>query len=343
MTGSESPKTATPGTSVPSPTAVATTGVTIFGCAPDEAVLFEQLAPIYGFAPVLIEEELSAANTHRAEGHRSISVSHRVPVTPPVLQALSSVGVKYVSTRSIGFDHIDLAFAESLGISVENVAYSPDAVADYTLMMILMALRSAKSTVLRAEAHDFRLSDVRGRELRDLTVGVIGTGRIGEAVINRLRGFGGRILAHDPYPRLDVEYVHLDELLKSSDIVTLHTPLAPETHHLINAERITTMKDGAFVINTGRGAVIETEALIHALETGALGGAALDVVEGEKGLFYSDHRDDSIETTTVSRLQGMPNVLITPHTAFYTDHALSDAVENSLINCRRFESGEHHG
>jgi D-specific alpha-keto acid dehydrogenase len=206
-----------------------------------------------------------------------------------------------------------------------------------------MALRNAKSVICRASAHDFRLNDVRGRELRDLTVGVVGAGRIGSAVIERLRGFGCRILAHDTRPTGRAHHVPLDELLHRSDIVTLHTPLTATTHHLLDRDRIERMKHGAYVVNTGRGALIDTEALVSALERGVLGGAALDVLEGEDGIFYADCSDKPLLNNLLLRLERLPNVLISPHTAFYTDHALRDAVENSIANCLRFESRRHHG
>jgi D-specific alpha-keto acid dehydrogenase len=215
--------------------------------------------------------------------------------------------------------------------------YSPDSVADYTLMLMLMAVRNAKSIISRVDIHDFRLNDVRGKELRDMTIGVIGTGRIGAAVINRLRGFGCRIVAYDHRPKTAAEYVALDELLQQSDIVTLHTPLNANTHHLLNRRRIELLKHGAFIINTGRGSLLDTEALIVALESGKLGGAALDVLEGEEGIFYADCSNKPIESKLLLQLTTFPNVLITPHTAYYTEHALRDTVENSIINCLKFE------
>ena len=206
-------------------------------------------------------------------------------------------------------------------------------------MLMLMAVRNAKSIVRRADTHDYRLPDVRGKELRDLTVGVIGTGRIGAAVMDRLRGFGCRILAYDRPPKAAADYVPLDELLQLSDIVTLHTPLNADTHHLLNRRRIEQMKRGAYIINTGRGPLLDTEALVSALESGRLGGAALDVLEGEEGIFYADCRSKPIESKALLRLQELPNVVISPHTAYYTDHALSDIVENTIVNCLEFERG----
>jgi D-specific alpha-keto acid dehydrogenase len=210
-------------------------------------------------------------------------------------------------------------------------------------MLILMVLRNAKSIITGAAVHDYRLHDARGRELRDLTIGVIGTGRIGSAVIARLRGFGSRILAYDNSPKTCAHYVSLDELLRQSDVVTLHAPLTANTHHMLDRHRIDQMKHGAFIINTGRGSLVDTEALVPALESGRLGGAALDVLEGEEGIFYADCRHKPIPCTSLLRLQELPNVIISPHTAYYTDHALRDTVENSLINCLKFESRNHHG
>ncbi len=311
--------------------------MTIYGCGQDEAVLFREFAPRLRVTLTITEAAVSEANIDLAVGNRCISVGHKTRIANPTLLALSRVGITYISTRSIGYNHLDVEYAESVGITVENVAYSPDSVADYTLMLMLMALRNAKSIVRRADVHDYRLSDVRGKELRDLTVGVIGTGRIGAAVIDRLRGFGCRTLAHDIRTRTSADYVPLDELLLLSDVVTLHTPLTADTHHLLNRRRIEQLKPGAFVVNTGRGALLDTEALVAALESDRLGGAALDVLEGEEGIFYADCRNKPIESPLLLRLQRLPNVLVSPHTAYYTDRALSDTVKNSIGNCLKFE------
>jgi D-specific alpha-keto acid dehydrogenase len=294
------------------------------------------MAPRFGVMPTITDAALSEANTALASANRCISVSHKSQVSGSTLLALRQAGVRYVSTRSVGYNHIDMRCAESLGISVENVAYSPDSVADYTLMLMLMTVRSAVSTISRAKIHDYRLNAVRGKELRDLTIGVIGTGRIGAAVIERVRGFGCPVLAHDRSRKTSAEYVSLDVLLQESDVVTLHAPLTADTHHLLNHRRIAQMRNGAFIINTGRGALLDTEALLPALESGHLGGAALDVLEGEEGVFYSDHRERPIDNPLLLRLQQLPNVVITPHTAYYTEHALRDTVENTLLNCLRF-------
>jgi D-specific alpha-keto acid dehydrogenase len=318
-------------------------GITIYGCGQGEAVLFRETAPRFGVVPTITEAAVSEANIGLAFGNRCISVDHKTRITNSTLFALSQAGVIYISTRSIGYNHINVSYAESVGITVGNVVYSPDSVADYTLMLMLMTVRNAKSIIRRADVHDYRLNGIHGKELRDLAIGVIGTGRIGAAVMNRLRGFGCRILAYDRRPKTAAEYVPLDELLRLSDIVTLHTPLNADTRHLLSRQRIEQMKHGAFIINTGRGPLLDTEALIQALESGRLGGAALDVLEGEEGIFYADCRKKPIESKSLLRLQQLPNVLISPHTAYYTDHALSDMVENSIINCLDFERGNGHG
>lgn len=317
-------------------------GITVYGCGPDEAALFRELAPRFGVAVTITEEPISVVTAVLAAGHRCVSVDHKTRVTNETLLALSRAGVRYLSTRSLGCNHIDVEYAEAVGVTVGNVAYSPDGVADYAVMLMLMVVRNAKSILNRAAAHDYRLSGARGRELRDLTVGVVGTGRIGSAVIDRLRGFGCRVLAHDTCPGTAADYVSLDELLRRSDVVTLHTPLAADTHHLLDRQRIAQLSPGALVVNTGRGGLVDTESLLAALESGRLGGAALDVLEGEEGIFYADRRDDPVESELLLRLQRLPNVLISPHTAYYTDRALADTVENTLVSCLQFEGGMQH-
>ena len=315
--------------------------MTVYSGAADEAQLFEELAPQLGVEVDVTCDRLDETTVSAAAGSRCVSVAHRSPVTEPTLRALRSAGVAYVSTRSTGHDHIDTEAAAELGITVEGVRYSPDSVADFTLMLMLMAVRNARSTVLRTHAQDFRLDGPRGKELRDMTVGVVGVGRIGTAVIHRLHAFGCRVLAYDRRQKADAEYVTLDELLERSDLVTLHTPLTHGTHHLLDADRLRVMKAGAYLINTGRGALIDTSALVDVLETGRLGGAALDVVEGEDEIFYRDHGDTPISDDTFLRLQRLPNVLITPHMAYYTEHALADVVRNTILNALEFEGHRH--
>ncbi|HTW97241.1 MAG TPA: NAD(P)-dependent oxidoreductase [Acidimicrobiales bacterium] len=325
------------GAIVEPPRAVPRARVTVYGCRQDEAALFGELAPRLAIWPTITDDPVSEANIGLARGSRCISVGHKSPVSDSVLLALREAGVRYLSTRSVGYDHIAVESAANLGILVENVAYSPDSVADFTLMLMLMSLRRVAPTLRRAQAHDYRLSDAPGLELRDLTVGVIGTGRIGAAVIGRLRGFGCRVLAYDRRPKIAAEYVPLEMLLQESDVVTLHAPLDAGTHHLLDRRRLRVMRRGSFVVNTGRGALVDTAALLAELESGRLGGAALDVLEGEEGIFYNDRRESLIENQLLLRLQRLPNVIVTPHTAYHTGHALRDIVESTLANCLNFE------
>jgi D-specific alpha-keto acid dehydrogenase len=319
-------------------------GLTVYGCEQDEADLFHELCPRFGVVPTITSAAVSETIVISVPGNRCVSVGHKSEISASMLRALKDTGVEHISTRSIGVNHIDLDAAGQLGITVENVTYAPDGVADYTLMLMLMAIRDAKDTVRSANSYDFRLRSVRGRELRDLTVGVVGVGNIGTAVIRRLRGFGCRVLASNNgcHAAAAADLVSLDELLRESDIVTLHLPLNPETHHLIGREEIETMKPGAYLVNTGRGALVDTDALIVALEDGKLGGAALDVLEGEEGLFYFDCTNRPIDNRLLLALQRLPNVIITPHTAYYTRRALYDTVEQTLIKCLAFERGRAH-
>lgn len=322
-----------------------TLGITVYSCAPDEVEAFRALAPGFGVRPTLTRAPASDAGPSSSPRNRCISVGHTSELPESTLRALSETGVEYISTRSIGIDHIDVEAAASLGITVGNVAYAPDGVADYTVMLMLMAIRNAKAIVRAARNHDFRLGAVRGRELRDMTVGVVGVGRIGTAVIERLQGFGCRVLAHGcpPASAATAKAVSLDELLRSSDIVTLHLPLTVDTFHLVGSQQIASMKRGAVLINTARGGLVDTDALITALERGHLGGVALDVLEGEEGHFSFDCTERPIDNDLLVRLQELPNALLTPHTAFHTDRVLHEVVETTIANCVSFERSRTDG
>jgi D-specific alpha-keto acid dehydrogenase len=318
-------------------------GITVYGCEQDEANAFHTLSPRFGVRPVITSAVVSVANAGLFPGNQCISVGHKSEVSKPTIAAHKNAGVNYISTRSAGLNHIDMKAAGDMGITVGNVAYSPGSVADYTLMLMLMAIRGAKSIVSSAENNDFRLDTTRGKELRDMTVGVLGSGHIGKAVIERLRGFGCRVLTHSRNQEAATDSVSLNDLLQKSDILTLHEPLDLDTYHLIGREQIEIMKPGAFLINTARGGIVDTDALVQALKNGRLGGAALDVLEGENGLFYFDHTGKPIDNPFLRELQKMPNVIITPHTAYYTERALHDTVEKTLLNCLDFERGRLYG
>ena len=215
--------------------------------------------------------------------------------------------------------------------------YSPGSVADYTVMLMLMLLRGTKSVLRGTQKQNYCLNDCRGKELQDLTVGVLGTGRIGQAVMERLEGFGCKVLAYDRNHKAGASYVSFCELLKSSDIVTLHVPLAEDTRHMIGREQLEMMKREALLINTARGALVDTAALVAALKEQKIGGAALDVLEGEEGIFYHECTQKTTGHPYLSVLQKMPNVIVTPHRAYHTDRVLVDTVSNTIRNCLNFE------
>lgn len=224
-----------------------------------------------------------------------------------------------------------------MSMAVGTVAYSPGSVADYTVMLMLMLIRGTKSILRGAERHKYTLNNLRGKELRDMTVGVVGTGRIGQAVMERLKGFGCKMLAYDCNQKAGANYVPFYELLSNSDIVTLHVPLAEDTYHMIGRDQMHGMKPGTLLINTSRGALVDTEALVEALQEQNIGGAALDVLEGEEGIFYNDCMQRAMDHPFLPVLQEMPNVIITPHTAYHTERMLADTVKNTIVNCLNFE------
>ncbi|WP_330581508.1 D-isomer specific 2-hydroxyacid dehydrogenase family protein [Murimonas intestini] len=309
----------------------------------DEAAYFEKFGDKYGVKAVPCREAPTVHNAVAAEGCCGVSVI-TTPVTEDIIKAWKDMGVSHISTRTIGYDHIDLDAARQHGMTVSNVAYSTGSVADYTVMLILMALRKMKMIMKRADGLDYSLQGSIGRELESLTVGVVGTGRIGEHVIKNLSGFGCRILASAPHPRDSVrkyaQYTELEDLFSQSDIITFHVPAGIGTHHIVRKETIEKMKDGVVLVNTSRGSVINTDDLIDALECGKAGAAALDVVENELGIFYGDYKYEVIGHRQMSILKDMPNVLMLPHMAFYTENAVSDMVEYSMASIAAEARGE---
>lgn len=299
----------------------------------DEGIYFEKFGKQYDIEIVPIREIPSPENAHLAAGCEGVSVITQ-PVTEDIISIWKEVGVHHISTRTIGYDHIDLESAKKHKLAVSNVTYSTGSVADYTVMLILMALRKMKSIIKRAEGMDYSLPGNIGREIGDLTVGVVGTGKIGTHVLKNLSGFGCRLVAYDPYEndqaKQYAEYVSLDELFKICDVITFHTPATESSFHMVNKESMKTMKDGVIIINTARGSIIDTPAFIDALEEGKIGAAALDVIENELGIFYGDYKYQNIAHREMSILKDLPNVLMLPHMAFYTENAISDMVEHSI-------------
>lgn len=314
--------------------------VTVYGCSEEEKRLFAQCINQYNIQFNIYEEDVSEETIPYANGSLCISVGHSAKVTPNMLNHLKSEGVRYISTRSIDDDHIAVEYAKKIGIEVETIRYSANSVADYAIMLILMATRQAKSLLKRTEVQNYSLPRKAGREIQELTVGVVGTGIIGSTLIKHLSGFGTKILAYDRKQNESLKeyatYVSLETILRESDVITLHMPATKETRHMINRRTIAMMKDDAYIINTGRGALIDTEALIEGIESGKLGGAALDVLENEMQYLYQDLQDLPLANFDFALLNSFPNVVITPHMAFYTEQAVRDMVFNSVENCAIF-------
>ena len=305
----------------------------------DEKVWFDKYAKELGFELVCCNDAPSIENAYLVEGSQCV-VTVTSKVNEELIKRYSEIGIRYISTRTIGYDHIDLHAANKYQIAVGNATYGPNGVADYTVMLMLMSIRNMKRIMERTNIQDYTLKGIQGKELKDFIVGIIGTGRIGKQVIKNLSGFGCKIIAYDPYPNQEIaayaEYVTLENLWKEADIISLHTPLTEENYHIINRESIAQMKDGVLIINTARGPLIHTNDLIEGLQTKKIGAAGLDVVEDEFGLYYYDHKDDILDNRYLAILRGYPNVTITHHMAFYTDNAIESMVKDSLTSCRLF-------
>ena len=315
----------------------------VYSCRPDERGLFEKYGKELGVDLVFSSRRADLANAALAEGCQGVSVITK-PVGRELIDLWHGYGVKVISTRTVGYEHVDYRYAAKLGIGVSNVSYTPHTVAEYTVMAILMTIRKMKTILTRYMVQDFSLEQVRGRELCHMTVGVIGTGQIGETVIRNLSGFGCRILAYDIVEKDSVrawgEYVPLETLYRESDIITLHTPATEQTMHMINEESIGAMKDGVCIINMARGSLIDTDALIRGLESGKVGAAALDVIEKEGEIYYKDFKYAPAGHHQMAVLQSMPNVLMTPHTAFFTNEAVGDMIRYSIESCLNTAMGK---
>ena len=281
-----------------------------------------------------------------ARDHPAICIFVNDQADAETLEALQGYGVQLIALRSAGFNHVDIFRAQELGIKVVRVpAYSPYAVAEHTLAMILTLNRKTHLAYDRVRDGNFSLERLMGFDLHGRTVGVIGTGTIGQVFARMMLGVGCQVVAYDPYPNealqeTGVQYVNLPELYAQSDVISLHCPLTKETHHLINQGAIQQMKDGVMLINTSRGGLVDTRAVIGALKHGKLGYFGLDVYEQEENLFFEDLSGSIIQDDVITRLMTFPNVLITSHQAFFTEDAMLKIAETTLQNVRDFEEGK---
>ncbi len=290
-------------------------------------------------------ELLSLDNLELSAGCDAVSTLGFSRADNQIFKRLAENGVKYFCTRTIGYDHVDIASANKYGVRVMRAQYNSSNVADYTVMLILMAVRKAKVTFARSIVNNFSLEGNEGRDVSSLTIGVVGTGKIGAKVIKNLLGFGCKLICYDVVKNTEVEkyctYVSFEELCASSDVISLHVPLTSDNYHMIDKDVIDRMKNGVVIINTARGALIDTEALVCGLESGKIGGAGLDTVEGEEGICHADLKTRVVPNENkLFYLKQLPNVIYTPHIAFFTEEAFSQMVESVFWGIECAENGK---
>lgn len=307
--------------------------IAVFEAREDEMSAFAHAERVYPVRLVYCREPLTLSSLGLAAGCQAVTTLGESHLDQPLLQALACRGIRFVSTRTVGYNHIDLNAASASGIRVAHSNYDPGSVADFTIMLILMSLRHYKQALFRGNANDYSLTGLQGQELRTQTVGVIGTGNIGAAVIRRLSGWGCRILAcGHPKKELEslVQYVSQEEVLRNSDIITFHVPLTDSTYHMVNPDTLTQMKNGVILINTARGELMDTEALIEGIESRKIGALGIDVLENENGIYHRDLRSDIIRNRAMAYLRQFPNVTMTQHIAFYTGEAVAGMVDGGI-------------
>jgi len=293
------------------------------------------------------EFRLTPETAALAAGTQAVCVFVNDRLERACLDILKEVGVRHIALRCAGFNNVDLKHAHALGLVVTRVpAYSPYAVAEHTVALLLTLNRRIHRAYSRVREHNFSLNGLVGFDLHGRTVGVLGTGKIGRLVAQIFRGFGMQVIAHDPYPAAGwaaqhgVEYRPLEAVLGASDVLTLHLPLTPESHHLLNERTLGLVKPGATIVNTSRGKLIDTTALIAALKSRRIGGVALDVYEEEEGVFFEDLSGELLQDDELSRLLTFPNVLVTAHQAFFTEEALAEIARVTTENLARGARGE---
>jgi D-lactate dehydrogenase len=292
-----------------------------------------------------LEPRLDRETARLAEGAVAVNCFVNDSLDAATLDRLAELGVKLITLRCAGFNQVDLGAASRLGLAVTRVPeYSPHAVAEHTVGLMLMLDRKLHKAYNRVREGNFSLDGLLGFDLHGRTAGVVGTGRIGRRVVEILLGFGCRVLAHDPRPEADLvargaDFVPLDDLLAGSDIVTLHCPLTTATRHLVDGRAVALMKPGVMLINTSRGGLIDTRAVIDALKRGRIGHLGLDVYEEEADLFFADHSGSIIQDDTFSRLLTFPNVVVTAHQAFFTKDALDAIASQTVRNLVNFQRG----
>lgn len=319
--------------------------VAVFSARPYDQEFLDEANRKFGHELVYYEAHLNRDTVQLAYGSDAVCVFPNDTVDRAVLEKLAQNEVRLVALRCAGYNNVDLDAARELNIQVVRVpAYSPHAVAEHAVALMLTLNRKIHRAYNRVREGNFKLDCLMGFDMHGKTVGLVGTGRIGQVVAQILHGFGCRVLAFDPCPDImyeerGVHYVDLPELYRQSDIISLHCPLTPQTLHLINADALSQMKTGVMLVNTSRGAVVDTRAIIKGLKSGKIGALGLDVYEEESDIFFEDISDTAIQDDVFARLLTFPNVVITGHQAFFTREALENIAETTLANISEVERG----
>lgn len=319
--------------------------IVLFSAKPYDRESFEAANDGHGHDLTYLDTRLDLRTSPLAEGHQAVCAFVNDDLSGPVVDDLADRGVRLLLLRSAGYNHVDLAAAEARGLVVARVpAYSPYAVAEHAAGLLLALNRHLHRAWIRVREQNFGLHGLMGMDLHGKTVGVIGTGQIGTVFTRIMAGFGVRLLAHDPYPNdecraLGAEYVDVGHLAAHSHAVALHCPLTPDTHHLVDADFLDRMPRGALLVNTSRGGLVDTPAVIDALRAGHLGGLAIDVYEEEAGLFFEDRSEEILTDDAFARLLTFPNVIVTAHQAFFTREAVQRIAGTTLANATAFVTG----
>ena len=315
--------------------------IAFYGTKPYDRIWFEPMGKEYGFDIHFIEAACNRETIFMAKGYDAICIFVNDYVDAEMINALYEMSVKAILLRSAGYNNVDVKAAEDKIIIMRVPSYSPEAVAEFSMALLLTVNRLTHKAYNRTRDFNMSLNGLMGMDLYEKTAGVIGTGKIGQAMIRSLNGFQMHVLCYDPFPveGLEAEYVSLEEIFKYSDVITLHCPLTSDTKHIINKETIAKMKNGVFLINTSRGALIDTEALIEAMLQNKFGGVGLDVYEEEEGVFYEDRSGDIVKDDNLARLLTFPNVLVTSHMGFFTREAMQAIALTTLENAYALENG----
>ncbi|MBO5293188.1 MAG: 2-hydroxyacid dehydrogenase [Lachnospiraceae bacterium] len=315
--------------------------IAFFGTKPYDRIWFEPLAGEYGFDIHFIELPCNEDTVFLAKGHDAICIFVNDYVNAGMVEELYGMKIKAILLRSAGFNHVDIKAAEGKIPVLRVPSYSPEAVAEYAMAMLLTVNRFTHKAYTRTRDFNMSINGLMGTDLHHKTAGVLGTGKIGQAMIQILKGFQMQVLAYDPYPNpsLEVQYVPLEELMRKSDVITLHCPLTPDTKHIINKRTIEWMKEGVYLVNTSRGALIQTEDLIQGLLNRKFAGVGMDVYEEEEGIFYEDKSSELMTDENLARLTTFPNVLITSHMGFFTREAMQAIAIETLENAYAVENG----